>query len=197
LRIIGLGEIALQKGGAEDMKKALQVIVSAAERAGVIVRNLQGLVRMETKRELCDIHSPLREALPLVEHELKKAQIQLVEQFDAALPPLLINRVEMGQVFLNLIINAIHAMEASGGTLRIKTSPEANGVQIEFADTGCGIAPENLDRIFEPLFTTKGQKGTGIGLSVTRRIVTNHSGRISVESVVGKGTTFRIWLPKQ
>jgi signal transduction histidine kinase len=196
LRIIGLGEIALQKNTPDDLRNALKVIVTAAERAGVIVRNLQGLVRMETKRELCDVHGPLREALPLVEHELKKGQIQLVEQFDATLPPVLINRVEIGQVFLNLIINAIHAMEGNPGTLKIQTHAEANGVMIDISDTGCGIPPENRDKIFEPLFTTKGQKGTGIGLSVTRKIITNHSGRVSVDSTVGKGTTFHLWLPK-
>jgi signal transduction histidine kinase len=151
---------------------------------------------METKREKMDLHDPLREAIPLIEHELKKASIQLVEQLDTSLPPILGSRVEIGQVFLNLIINATHAMEGKGGTLTVKSYAADGGLAIEFSDTGCGISAENRARIFEPLFTTKGTKGTGIGLSVSQKIVTNHNGKISVTSEVGKGTTFRIWMPK-
>jgi signal transduction histidine kinase len=194
-RIIGIAELALQKDDKEEMKSSLQIIATASERAGVIVRNLQALVKMQVKREAINLYEPMKECLTLIEHELKKASIKVVEDWDGGIGRVNGNKVELSQVFLNLMINAVHAMEAKGGTLTIRSSQKDQSILVEIIDTGCGIPAENLPKLFEPLFTTKGDRGTGIGLSVTRKIVTNHGGAIEVESHVGKGTTFTIVLP--
>ena len=102
---------------------------------------------------------------------------------------------KLGQVFLNLLVNAAHAIEERG-TVTIRTGREGEQVWVEIADTGCGIPPENLKRIFEPFFTTKDVgKGTGMGLHLAYKIVEAHGGHIRIQSVVGRGTTFRIELP--
>lgn len=194
-RIMGMSELALAKKDPKEMESTLHVVVSASERAGHIVRNLQALVKMQPERSPVDIHEPIRQALALVDHELKKASVELVEAYDLTLPQINANRVEIGQVILNLVINATHAMAEKGGKLLIKTYKEPGAVCIAVSDTGTGIPAENLAKIFEPLFTTKGDKGTGIGLSVSKKIVTNHNGQLRVESTVGKGSTFTVILP--
>ncbi|MBY0371815.1 hypothetical protein K2X33_14115 [bacterium] len=194
-RLIGISEIAALKNDPTEMRQALSTVATAAERAGAIVRNLQSLVKMEVKREKISLYTPLKECLTLIDHELKRAGIEVKENWDPELPLVLANKVEIGQVFLNLLINAQHAMETTGGTIEIRSRTQGKEIVVEVADTGCGIAPEHLKRLFEPLFTTKGERGTGIGLSVCRKIIANHSGRIEVESTLGKGSCFRLVLP--
>jgi two-component system NtrC family sensor kinase len=195
LRMIGKAQLSLQKKDPTEMATALQTIVDAALRAGVIVRNFQGLVKVEAKREMGSILEPIQDSLSLINHELKNASIVVKENHAADLPNFLMSRVELGQVFLNFFINAKHAMEPNGGTLTITTAKDRNGLRVSVADTGCGIPPENLTRIFEHLFTTKGEKGSGIGLSVSKSIVDKHHGKITVSSQPGKGTTFDLWFP--
>lgn len=195
LRIMGKAELALEKLDPKEMEGALRLISTSSERAGVIVRNLQSMVRMEVKRELVSPLEPLSEALQLMGHELRKSKVQVTEQYQAGIPKISLNKIEMGQVYLNLLINAIHALEPEGGELRLRAHQEKESVCIEITDTGCGIAPENIDKIFEPLFTTKGGKGSGIGLSVSKKIIENHGGRLHVQSKLGKGTVFTIRLP--
>ncbi len=194
-RIMGIAELALQKNDPEELKASLKVTATAAERGAMIVRDLQSLVKMQTKRESVNLYEPYKECLCLIEHELKKASVQLKEEWDPSIPRIMGNPVELGQVFLNLLINAVHSMEGSGGTLTIKSFVKDSKVCVSIRDTGCGILPEHMSRLFEPLFTTKGDKGTGIGLSVSRKIVTNHNGHIHVESEVGKGTCFTLSFP--
>lgn len=195
--IVGKAELAVQKKTPEAMTDALKIIAASAQRAGVITRNLQTLVKTDSVREICELQGPVRECFALIEHEMKKANVKLVERHSPGLPLLFVNRVEISQVVLNLAINAIHAMrEMGGGTLTISTSAHEGGVILEVADTGCGIPEENLGKIFSPFFTTKGKNGSGIGLSVTQKIVRNHGGKITVQSEVGKGSVFRVWLPK-
>lgn len=195
LRIIGKAEIAKGKNDPKEMLEALTVIASAAERAGHIVRNLQSLVKMETTRDSGNIHDPIKDSIELIEHELKKASVNVVTQLTDTLPEILMNRIELSQVFLNLFINAKHAMEPNGGDLKIRTFRDYDSLCVEVSDTGAGITPENMAHLFEPLFTTKGEKGTGIGLSVSKKIIENHNGRITVNSAFGRGTTFKITLP--
>jgi len=194
-KIIGRAELAIAKDNPADMKESLKIIAAAAQRAGVIIRNLQGLVKTEGTRELCDIHLPLKDSLALIEHEAKLADVVVKEEYthDLAIPTL--NRVEIGQVFLNLFINAIQAMEGKKGELKVRTFKDYTGIGIEVTDTGAGIAPENMAHLFEPLFTTKGEKGSGIGLNVSKKILEQHGGKISVDSRPNQGTTFRVWLP--
>src|SRR6185369_12608487 len=102
---------------------------------------------------------------------------------------------QLGQVFLNFLVNAAHAIDQQG-VVRVTTRTEDGYVTIAVSDTGCGIAEENMDRIFEPFFTTKEVgTGTGLGLAISYEIVQRHNGTIDVESEVGKGTTFTVHLP--
>jgi two-component system cell cycle sensor histidine kinase/response regulator CckA len=124
------------------------------------------------------------------------------------MPPVNVDGNQIQQVLVNLLMNADDAIGEKGGSITITTAPasfdlgKSNGllpakkyVQIQVSDTGCGIPRENLSKIFEPFFTTKGQKGNGLGLAMVWGIIEKHDGRITVESEVGKGTTFSILLP--
>jgi len=109
------------------------------------------------------------------------------------LPPTLINHDEIRQVFVNLINNAWQAMP-QGGTLKIRSYIEEDMAQVEITDTGCGISPENMKKLFTPFFSTK-TKGTGLGLAAVQRILERHRGKVKVRSRLGEGTTFIISLP--
>jgi len=123
--------------------------------------------------------------------------IKIIRDFDHALPETMADPMQLQQIFLNLMLNAIEAMPA-GGALAVKTSYDAvmNSVNIAIADTGQGIEQSMLDRIFEPFFTTK-RKGSGLGLAVTRRLIEQHGGDVYVESSPEKGTVFNISLRTQ
>lgn len=140
----------------------------------------------------------LSDSLPLVRHLLNKAKITLVRD-DRSGRLVLMNRTELQQVIVNLIVNAIHAMP-DGGTLTLRTSDQdidgKPGLAIEIIDTGVGIAPDVLQKIFDPFFTTKRREGTGLGLSISQTLVTRQGGKISVESEPSKGTAFTVWLPE-
>lgn len=138
------------------------------------------------------------DTLPLVQHLLRKTTIAVVRQ-DRASRLILMNRTELQQVLVNLIVNAIHAMP-DGGRLTLRTSDldvdGRPGVVIEVSDTGAGMAADVMQKIFDPFFTTKRREGTGLGLSISQMLVTRQGGKISVESEAGKGTTFVVWLPE-
>lgn len=144
------------------------------------------------------IERVISDCLPLVQHLLNKASIDVVRN-DCAVGLVLMNRTELQQVIVNLIVNAIHAMP-DGGRLTLRTFDAieggARGLVTEVADTGIGMNADVLEKIFDPFFTTKRRDGTGLGLSISQTLVTRQGGRISVESAPGKGTTFSIWLPE-
>ncbi len=140
----------------------------------------------------------ITDCLPLVRHLLNKAEIEVVRD-DRANRLVLMNRTELQQVVINLIVNAIHAMP-DGGKLTLRTS-DLNlegkpGLAIDVADTGVGMNPEVMQKIFDPFFTTKRREGTGLGLSISQTLVTRQGGKIFAESEPGKGTTFSVWLPE-
>ena len=149
-----------------------------------------------------DIRQELTKAVELIQHHLRKRQVNVVQELAPDTPTIYADRQKLRQVFLNLLTNAGDAMP-QGGTLTLRTAPAAldNGkpaVQIEFVDTGVGIPAEHLERIMEPFFTTKEEgKGTGLGLAICRRVVQEHHGTIQIVSEVGKGTTVRMVLPVQ
>ncbi|MBR1266006.1 cache domain-containing protein [Bradyrhizobium sp. AUGA SZCCT0222] len=140
----------------------------------------------------------ISDSLPLVRHLLNKARIVVVRD-DRSSRLVLMNRTELQQVVVNLIVNAIHAMP-DGGMLTLRTSDtdidDRPGLAIEIIDTGVGMAPEVMQRVFDPFFTTKRREGTGLGLSISQTLVTRQGGKISVESEPGKGTAFTVWLPE-
>lgn len=139
----------------------------------------------------------ISDTLPLVQHLLKKSTIA-VEREDRAIRPIMMNRTELQQVLVNLIVNAIHAMP-EGGRLGLRTFDSdmngQDGVAIQVSDTGTGMTPEVMQKVFDPFFSTKRREGTGLGLSISQMLTTRQGGRISVESEPGLGTTFTIWLP--
>jgi two-component system NtrC family sensor kinase len=140
----------------------------------------------------------ISDSLPLVRHLLNKARIVVVRD-DSSTRLVLMNRTELQQVIVNLIVNAIHAMP-DGGTLTLRASDSdldgRPGLTIEVIDTGGGISPEVMQKIFDPFYTTKRREGTGLGLSISQTLVTRQGGKISVESALGKGTAFAVWLPE-
>ncbi len=145
------------------------------------------------------VHVPdvIGDCLLLVQHLMTSTEIHVVRQ-DSATGFVRMNRVELQQVLINLMVNALHAMP-EGGTLTLTSRDETregrDGVMLEVKDTGKGIAPEHIGRLFDPFFTTKGQGGTGLGLSISYSLVEHAGGEMSVESALGQGARFRLWLP--
>src|SRR6266567_1820131 len=139
------------------------------------------------------LNEVVHETLKLLQPELDNRGVSLKTRLARQLPATPIDATQIQQVLVNLIKNAIHAM-TKGGTLTLQTAEGAQGVWVSVADTGGGIPQEQISRIFDPFFTTK-KKGTGLGLMIVQRIVRAHGGRIELESQVGRGTVFRIWLP--
>ncbi|HZZ38027.1 MAG TPA: ATP-binding protein [Acidobacteriaceae bacterium] len=199
--------LARQVKGDGKLGPLLDKITQQTFRASEIVNGLLNFSRTSgTEYRETDLNAIIRDTLTLLEHQFRTAQIHVEASLLAELPPILGNSGKLQQVFLNLFLNAKDAM-ASGGegthgekTLRIAT--EMNGhVSVSIADSGSGIAPEHLRRIYDPFFTTKtarreGQpRGTGLGLAVTYGIIQEHSGKIHVESQVGEGTTFHLEFP--
>jgi signal transduction histidine kinase len=149
----------------------------------------------KTEFEEVDINRVVRETVSLIEHQLEKARVVVRMQLSEPLPRIRGNFGRLQQVMLNLMLNARDAMEG-GGTLRIETVGMEDHVRIVVSDTGRGIAPEDVARIYDPFFTTKAaKKGTGLGLAVTYGIVREHGGTIDVKSAPGQGATFAVDLP--
>jgi two-component system, NtrC family, sensor kinase len=137
----------------------------------------------------------LDDTIQLLEVQLRNTQIDVQRNYEKDLPLISGHAPKLQQVFMNLILNARDAM-AQGGTLEITTESDIDSVYVSFRDSGSGIAPEHLARIYDPFFTTKQiGKGTGLGLAVSYGIVQDHSGQITVNSTLEQGTTFRIAFP--
>ncbi len=182
----------------EEALGLIQDILVQSERASEIVKGLLDFSRSEHPEfEPLYIAPVVHDTLKLVRNQLTLSGIQVEEDFPSGLPPFHGDRKSLQQVFLNLFINAIQAM-LDGGTLTLKAYPAEDGqwLKVEVTDTGVGIEPEHLPRIFDPFYTTKQVgRGTGLGLSVTYGIVEKHGGHIEVQSQKGKGSTFTVILP--
>ncbi|HUQ32681.1 MAG TPA: ATP-binding protein, partial [Pyrinomonadaceae bacterium] len=182
-----------------DPKHALlQKVRRQADRASDIVNNLLNFSRTGGATEYTElsINQVMDDTLQLLEPQLRRSQIEIVRAYDPQLPRAFGNAVKLQQVFTNLILNARDAIPEGGRITLFTASTGDETIVIEISDTGMGIAPENVAKIYDPFFTTKGVgRGTGLGLAVTYGIVQEHSGHIAVESTPGKGTTFRITLP--
>jgi PAS domain S-box-containing protein len=185
----------------DPKQRALKIIEQEVERMAKLVGNLLQFSRRNQQQiSKIDVNREIENTLDFIEHHLRSRQINVVREFADALPTLHADHQQLRQVFLNLLTNASDAMK-QGGTLTLRvaagqTEDDAGAVVIEFADTGTGIEPEDLLKVWEPFFTTKDEgKGTGLGLAICRRIVEEHKGTINIESEVGRGTTVRITLP--
>ncbi|WP_411033325.1 cache domain-containing protein [Shinella sp. BYT-45] len=186
---------------AELAKVEFQLLDEQIQRISQIVTKLLQFAKPEEFAGFVDRHAPgaaVADCMPLVQHLLAKAAIE-VRLENTAERLVLMNRTELQQVIVNLIVNAIHAMP-DGGRLSIETRDrdrgERPGVEVVVSDTGVGMDPDVAAKVFDPFFTTKRQEGTGLGLSISQTLVTRQGGSISVASRPGEGATFTIWLPE-
>jgi signal transduction histidine kinase len=172
------------------------------DRIGTLVSTMVHLARGQggdAPREACDLGELVREGALLLQREAERAEVKLAVECAHDTPKLFAVRDQLHQVLLNLVMNAIHATPP-GGRVSVSTSPgegsEGPEAVLEVNDTGAGIPPDDLERIFDPFFTTKDpDQGTGLGLMICHRIVTDHGGTIEVMSRVGEGSRFRVRLP--
>ncbi len=180
----------------EDIPNLMGESRDGIQRVRKIVQDLKDFSRVDARQEWesVDLHAGIDSTLNIVNNEIKyKADV--VKHY-GPLPEVQCLPSEMNQVFMNLLVNAAHAIPAERGTITISTGVDGANAWVEVADTGAGIAPENLQRIFDPFFTTKPVgKGTGLGLSLSYGIVQKHGGRMEVSSELGVGTRFRITIP--
>jgi PAS domain S-box-containing protein len=197
--VLGYATLLLSSPETSPSQKAmLEVIENETIRARATVRNLLDFSRpkplMKEKRNIIDA---LEGAVTLLRKLLEIANVELIKGYAEELPSVEIDMDQMKQVFLNLLNNALQSMP-KGGILTLRTSyrkPE-DVIIVEIIDTGSGVSEENLERIFDPFFTTKEGEGAGLGLSISYRILEGHGGRIEAESEIGKGSIFRVILPR-
>jgi len=192
--------LAKQLQGDEKRSELLDKITKQTFRASEIVNNLLNFSRTSgTEFGSVDLNRIIHDTLALLEHQFKTARIRVVGELEPTLPQIHGNPGKLQQVFLNLFLNAKDAMP-QGGTLTVRTAHD-HGVRVHVIDTGSGIAPEHIHRIYDPFFTTKtrpkqgGSGGTGLGLAVTYGIIQEHAGKIRVESRPGEGTSFFMEFP--
>jgi two-component system NtrC family sensor kinase len=179
------------------VKEELGTITWEADRCARIVKNLLDFSRKtEPSKAMNSLSETIDRALGVVEHLATFQNIEIVKEYSRDLPDLLLDPGQIEQVFVNMFINASQAME-DGGQLTLWTGMDVDGesVLIRVEDTGQGIPEENIGRIFDPFFSTKGARGTGLGLSVSYGIIEGHGGTIEVQSKVGEGTVFTITIP--
>jgi len=183
-----------EEGNPENLSK----IIHAAERANVIVKSLNSFSRYDTVRlGAVDIHSCLNELLFIVKEIYEKDNVQIKADLNAQSFFVKANVGMVHQIFMNLLSNAKDACEKKDGMIKISTEDSIDGLVIKVSDNGHGIAPEILNRIFDPFFTTKEVgKGTGLGLSITHTMIQSFAAKISVESEISVGTTFKIVFPR-
>ena len=199
--VTGFTELVLDElPGDADNRPDLELVLKESRRARDVVRRLLDFSRRtESERTRVDLNELVDDVVSLTGHLLHTSGVQLDVALGKNLPWVSVDRNQMKQVFLNLFHNALQAMP-TGGQLFVRTGTRQRNnrkwVIASIRDTGVGIPPEHREKIFEPFFTTRsGQGGTGLGLSVTYGIVSDHGGEIDVDSEVGKGTSFTVWLP--
>jgi signal transduction histidine kinase len=200
--ILNYARLGLRHRDQATRDKALERILSAGTRAAKITASVLGMSRSgSTRLEPVNLHVLIEDVLVLLERELMKYRVQVEREF-APVPKVSANPGQIQQVLLNLLVNSRQAMPAGGRLILRLSHDEPSGfVDVMVRDTGCGMTPEVMRRIFEPRFSTKsgpdesGKGGTGLGLSACKEIVDAHRGRIRVESAPGKGTAITIRLP--
>ena len=195
--IAGNAELLCQDFLAQHLAVTeLETIVAQADRITLLMERLLTFARArEQQTDPVPLHLPLARALQLMEPRFRREAITVMVEMPAELPLVWGVSDQLEQVFLNVIVNAWHAMP-TGGTVTIRAgATDDQQVQITFQDTGCGMSPEALARAFEPFYSTKGDQGTGLGLAICRQIIDNHRGTIRLDSMPGAGATVTITLP--
>ncbi|MEO1085874.1 MAG: HAMP domain-containing sensor histidine kinase, partial [Acidobacteriota bacterium] len=174
----------------------LGLIETAGQRCRTIAQKLLSFSRRDDEERVpVDLRAVVDESLELVAATLRRGRVAVTTRIYQPLPKILGSKTQLQQVLINLVNNAAYAMP-EGGDLTITARPGRGGCELSVADSGGGIDPGVLDRIYEPFVTTKpAGDGTGLGLSIVYGLVQNHGGEIRVDSRVGEGTTFVVWLP--
>ncbi|MBI3554944.1 MAG: hypothetical protein HY074_01620 [Deltaproteobacteria bacterium] len=192
-RIVGKSDLALHESDIAKVHAHVNVLIAAAESAAVIVRNLQAFSRTASARSKIELSKVIKDTLALVSHEFVTHSVTCVDQTSVC-ASVTANAGELQQVFMNLLINSLHATP-KGGKIEIGCRDDGDSVLTWISDSGCGIPADVLPLIFDYAFTTKGDKGSGLGLSISRQLIESNGGKISVQSAVGTGTKFEIRLP--
>jgi signal transduction histidine kinase len=203
------------RGGADVVEVGLKREDFKVARGGwtILKRNLDRIIGLTTNMlaysrpitiepELCKLSSLLDECAQLMADQCKAREVALIVDADADMPPVPLDTGQIHQCVMNLLTNAVEAVEAKTGVVTVRASftPEPGGIgrgvaRIEVIDNGPGIPPAIIDKVFTPFFTTKGIRGTGLGLAVTRRIIEQHRGSVEVKSNLGKGASFALVIP--
>jgi len=199
--IQGVEYLRTSTGADALLNDVVERINKSAFRADSIIKGLLSFTRqMPIQAEQVEIETVIDETLSFIEHQLKLKHIKLVKQFSSELPKLTIDLNQIKQVFLNVLLNSIDALQ-DGGTITISADPvmSASGqlhLQTIVADTGCGIPKDKIEKVFDPFYTTKDDsRNSGLGLSITKGIIDKHHGTVRIESEVEKGTQVIIGLP--
>jgi two-component system NtrC family sensor kinase len=197
--ILSLTALTLEDIKADDPNREnLEEVLRQTQRCRDIVKGLLEFSRQSTANvELTDLNKILQDTLSLISKQALFFNINVIEEWDPQLPPVMADKSQMQQVFMNILMNAVQAMDERGTvTIVTRRSAAGNFVEVVVSDSGHGIPPERIGRVFDPFFTTKASgQGTGLGLSIAYGIVSKHYGTISVESEVDEGSTFTIRLP--
>jgi len=179
---------------AKKLEQYLDVAKGEINRLDYIVTQfLQAIRPAPLQLKMVSLNDAVEKTLELLRPEIENRGVAVKTKLSQNLTATPADATQLQQVLVNLVKNAMQAM-TTGGTLTLQTGETSDSVWVSVADTGGGIPQERINRIFEPFYTTK-KKGTGLGLMIVQRIVRAHNGRIELESNVGRGTTFRIWLP--
>ena len=203
--IVGYTSLAMSRNDVEKIREDLNVVEKASNRAIEVVRKLLAFSRQKDEKYiLSNIDELIDDSLSLVNNTLSKEGVKIIKHFGKT-PPVKVNQNEIQQVVLNMVINAKHAIDENlelsyeDKVIGVTTEAVDGFVKMNISDTGIGIPRENIPKIFEPFFTTKDRNskepGTGLGLPITYAIIERHGGSIDVDSEIGKGTTFTIWIP--
>jgi PAS domain S-box-containing protein len=181
----------------QEAREAASRIVNDVTRAADIITSLSLFFKKGTvQREMIDINELIREMIVLLRNEANRYSISVHTELTEGISKIMADRVQLQQVFMNLMLNAVDAMKesAGGGELRIKSEAHDGQLLISVSDTGVGIPPHQVDKIFESFFTTKGH-GIGMGLPISRSIIESHGGRLWATNSTGRGATFQFTLP--
>jgi signal transduction histidine kinase len=199
--VTGFSELVMENlPESSDAHKDMEMVMKEARRARDVVRRLLDFARQsESTRANASFNEVIEDVVALSRHLIQISKVELKLELQPDLPWVSMDSNQMKQVLLNLVHNALQAMP-EGGELEIKSKTafrnDREGVMVSVRDTGIGISAAEQARIFEPFYTTRGnQGGTGLGLSVTYGIVTDHGGQIDVESQPEAGSKFMVWLP--
>lgn len=196
--ILGRAQILLSRSDLPEINDGLEAIIQESRRASKVLTDLMQFTRSsELHRTTTSVGSILRHVVATMRSRLEQRGITLVQDYELGKLDVCVDRHQIEQVFVNLIVNAEQAMEDGGIlTLRVTSNHNDRMAVVQIVDTGEGIPASVLGQIFEPFFTTRGTQGTGLGLSVCHGIVDNHQGTLTVHSVEGEGTTCTLTLPR-